>query len=127
MGRKVKQVDLPGSCPLCGEPIEITRIKCSGCGSEINGSFKAGGFGLLPIEYQKFIAVFLRHRGNIKAVEKELGISYPTINKMLETINRLLGSVTEEKPLNRKEILDAIDKGEISVRDAAYILKTHKQ
>jgi hypothetical protein len=127
MVKKIKQVDLPVSCPFCGEPIEITRIKCSGCGSEINGSFKAGGFGLLPVEYQKFIAVFLRHRGNIKAVEKELGISYPTINKMLETINRLLGSVTEEKPLNRKEILDAIDKGEISVRDATYILKTHKQ
>lgn len=126
MGKKVKQVDLPVSCPFCGEPIEITRIKCSGCGSEINGSFRAGGFGLLPVEYQKFIAVFLRHRGNIKAVEKELGISYPTINKMLETINRLLGSVTEEKPLNRKEILDAIDKGEISVRDATYILKTRK-
>jgi len=126
MSKKAKQVNLPVSCPLCGESVEVTRIKCGGCGSEINGSFKAGGFGLLPVEYQKFIAVFLRHRGNIKAVEKELGISYPTINKMLETINRLLGSVTEEKPLNRKEILDAIDKGEISVRDATYILKTRK-
>lgn len=126
MGKKVKQVALPVSCPFCGEPIEVTRIKCSGCGSEINGLFKAGGFGLLPVEYQKFIAVFLRHRGNIKAVEKELGISYPTINKMLETINRMLESLSEEKPLNRKEILDAIDKGEISVRDATYILKTRK-
>ena len=126
MTKKAKQVDLPVNCPLCGESIEITRIKCSACACEINGSFKPGGFTLLPIEYQKFITVFLRHRGNIKAVEKELGISYPTINKMLETINRLLGSVTEEKPLNRKEILDAIDKGEISVRDATYILKTRK-
>jgi len=126
MGKKVKQVALPVSCPLCGEPIEVTRIKCSGCGSEINGSFKAGGFGLLPVEYQKFIAVFLRHRGNIKAVEKELGISYPTINKMLETINRMLESALEEKPLDRKEILNAIDRGEMSVRDATYILKTRK-
>lgn len=81
---------------------------------------------MLPVEYQKFIAVFLRHRGNIKAVEKELGISYPTINKMLETINRMLESLSEEKPLDRKEILDAIDKGEMSVRDATYILKTRK-
>jgi hypothetical protein len=126
MSKKAKQVDLPVSCPLCGESVEVTRIKCGGCGSEINGSFKAGGFGLLPVEYQKFIAVFLQHRGNIKSVEKELGISYPTINKMLETINRMLESLSEEKPLNRKEILDAIDKGEISVRDATYILKTRE-
>ena len=126
MNEKVKRLDLPASCPLCGKPIQITRIKCNGCGSEINGSFEAGVFELLPVEYQKFIAVFLHHRGNIKAVEKELGISYPTINKMLESINRMLESSTEKKPLNRKEILDAIDRGEISVRDATYILKTRK-
>ena len=126
MGKRTKQVDLPVSCPLCGEPIEVTRIKCSGCGSEINGSFKTVGFTLLPVEYQKFIAVFLRHRGNISAVEKDLGISYPTINKMLEAVNRMLESSVEEKPLDRKEILDAIDKGEMSVRDATYILKTRK-
>ncbi|MHC4337509.1 MAG: DUF2089 domain-containing protein [Planctomycetota bacterium] len=126
MSKKAKQVDLPVSCPLCGEAIEVTRIKCSGCNSEINGSFKVGGFTLLPVEYQKFIAVFLRHRGNISAVEKDLGISYPTINKMLEAINRMLESSVEEKPLDRKEILDAIDKGEMSVRDATYILKTRE-
>ena len=126
MSKKTKQLNLPVSCPLCGESVEVTRIKCTGCNSEINGSFKAGGFALLPVEYQKFIAVFLCHRGNIKAVEKELGISYPTINKMLDTINRMLVSSTEQTPLNRKEILDAIDKGEMTVKDAAFILKTRK-
>ncbi|MHC4460788.1 MAG: DUF2089 domain-containing protein [Planctomycetota bacterium] len=126
MSKKVKQLNLPAGCPLCGEQIEITRIKCSGCGSEINGSFEAGGFGLLPVEYQKFIMVFLRHRGNIKGVEKELGISYPTINKMLDGINSVLKSSPKETPLSRKEILDAIEKGEMSVKEATYILKTRK-
>lgn len=126
MTKKAKQVDLPVSCPLCGESVEVRQIKCTGCGSEINGSFQVSEFTLLPVEYQKFIIVFLRHRGNIKAVEKELGISYPTINKMLEAINKMLESSVEEKPLNRREILDAIDRGEMSVRDATYILKTRK-
>ena len=126
MNEKVKRLDLPASCPLCGKSIQITRIKCSGCGSEINGSFEAGVFELLPVEYQKFIVVFLRHRGNIKGVEKELGISYPTINKMLDGINNILKGTVEQKPLSRREILDAIDKGEMSVRDATYILKTRK-
>lgn len=126
MSKEVKQLNLPPSCPLCGEPIEVTRIKCGGCGSEINGSFKAGRFELLPVEYQKFITVFLRHRGNIKQVEKELGISYPTINKMLDSINNILKGTAAERPLSRREILDSIDKGEMSVRDATYILKTRK-
>ena len=85
MGKDIKQLKLPVGCPLCGEAIEITRIKCSGCNSEINGSFSAGGLTALPVEYQKFITVFLRQRGNIKQVEKERGISYPTINKMLDS------------------------------------------
>lgn len=126
MDKTYKQLDLPAGCPLCGELVNVTQIKCTGCGSEINGSFKAARFGLLPVEYQKFIAVFLRHRGNIKQVEKELGISYPTINKMLDSVNNILKSTVEEKPLSRREILDSIEKGELSVKDATYILKTRK-
>jgi len=125
---KKPQLNLPSGCPLCGEAIEVTQIRCMGCGSEITGSFKAEGMSTLPAEYQKFIAVFLRHRGNIRAVEKELGISYPTINKMLDSINAMLNATApaQEKPLTRKEILDAIERGEMSVKDATFILKTRK-
>lgn len=128
MSKSIKQLSLPAGCPLCGESIQVTQIKCSGCGSEINGSFATAGLGVLPVEYQKFITVFLRHRGNIRQVEKELGISYPTINKMLDSINNALSSTAAaaEKPLTRKEILDSIEKGEMSVKEAAFILKTRK-
>ena len=128
MDNNIKHLNLPSGCPLCGGVIEVKQIKCTGCGSEINGSFKTDAIMELPPEYQKFIAVFLRHRGNIKAVEKELGISYPTINKMLDSINTMLNatSMNQEKPLTRKEILDSIERGEMSVKDAAFILKSRK-
>ena len=126
MAKNIKQLDLPAVCPLCNGSMEVKRIKCIGCGSEIDGSFRTGGFGLLPVEYQKFIAVFLRHRGNITSVEKELGISYPTINKMLDSINNILSSTAQQRPLTRKEILDSIEKGEMSVKDATFILKTRE-
>jgi len=121
-------MSLPSGCPLCGGAIEVKQIKCTSCNSEINGSFTTDAMAALPPEYQKFIAVFLRHRGNIKAVEKELGISYPTINKMLDSINAMLGATaaSQEKPLTRKEILDSIERGEMSVKDATFILKTRK-
>jgi hypothetical protein len=126
MDKKPKQLDLPAACPLCGDSIAVTQIRCAACGSEINGHFRAAGMSVLPVEYQKFITVFLRCRGNIRQAEKELGISYPTINKMLDTINSMLGSTSQGKPLTREEILDAIERGEISVKDATYILKTRK-
>jgi hypothetical protein len=128
MNKNKQQLNLPAGCPLCGETIEVTQIRCTGCASEIKGSFRTEGMSSLPDEYQKFIIVFLRHRGNIKAVEKELGISYPTINKMLDSINTMLDAnvTTKEKPLTRKEILDSIERGEMSVKDATFILKTRK-
>ena len=52
----------------------------------------------------------------------------PTINKMLDSINTMLDATAtiQEKPLTRKEILDSIERGEMSVKDAAFILKTQK-
>ena len=123
-----KQLNLPAACPLCGDSIAVTRIKCTGCASEINGSFATVGLTGLPVEYQKFITVFLRHRGNISQVEKELGISYPTINKMLDSVNNALSAAAapQQKPLTRKEILDSIERGEMSVKEATFILKNRK-
>ena len=119
-------IDLPSDCPLCGGEIRITRVRCESCSSDISSTFKPGPLNKLPSEYQKFITVFLRHRGNIKQVEKEIGISYPTINKMLEGINRLLGQEHTQLPPTRKEILDAIERGEMSVKDATLLLKNKK-
>lgn len=126
MEDKSSNIDLPADCPLCGGEVRITQIRCQSCDSEINSRFETSALGKLPAEYQKFITVFLRHRGNIKQVEKEIGISYPTINKMLEGINRLLGAEKTQSAPSRKEILDAIEKGEISVKDATIILKNRK-
>jgi hypothetical protein len=124
MKDKLKQVGIPVNCPLCGDEVRVTQIKCAGCGSEINGSFKRDGLETLPEEYRKFIVVFLKHRGTIKAVEAELGVSYPTINRMLENINQMLGPTRAESVgLDRKQILDAIERGEMTVKDATEMLK----
>ena len=124
MKEKTRQVGIPISCPLCGDEVRVTQIKCAGCGSEINGSFRRDGLEMLPEEYRKFIVVFLKHRGTIKAVEAELGVSYPTINRMLENINQMLGAVQAAGPqLDRKQILDAIERGEMSVKEATEMLK----
>jgi len=128
MKEKTRQVGIPVSCPLCGDEVWVTQIRCSGCGSEINGSFRRDGLEMLPEEYRKFIIVFLKHRGTIKAVEAELGVSYPTINRMLENINQMLGPIQAAGPqLDRKQILDAIERGEMSVKEATEMLKKSSQ
>lgn len=64
---------------------------------------------------------FLRCQVKIRTVEKELGISYPTVCKRLDLVNQLLGHASA--PLEKKEILERLERGEISVAEATQLLK----
>ena len=115
-------------CPFCGDSLIVEKIRCNGCGTSIDGLFQPKALALIADEYQRFVTVFLKHRGKLRAVEEELGVSYPTINKLLEGVNKVLSHLCEgQRPLSRKEILDAIDKGEISAKDASLMLRSRDE
>jgi hypothetical protein len=65
--------------------------------------------------------VFLRCQGKIRDVEKELGISYPTVCKRLDLVNELLGNTSA--PVKRSQILEQLERGEINVQEATQLLK----
>lgn len=66
--------------------------------------------------------VFLRCRGSIRDVEKELGISYPTVCKKLDLVNSLLNPGMQEN-VNPRDVLERIERGEITAAEAARILR----
>ena len=115
-----------GKCPVCGSNTEVTRISCNACDTTIEGHFDLCKFCRLTTEQKSFIDVFIKCRGNIKEVEKELGVSYPTVKNRLEDVAGALGYKGEPEPVNptrRKEILDKLNSGEISVEEALNLLK----
>jgi hypothetical protein len=77
----------------------------------------------LPADMQEFVLTFLRCQGKIRDVEKELGISYPTVIKRLELVNVLLGNQPSTPPADRKEVLEQLERGEITVTEATQLLK----
>jgi hypothetical protein len=66
--------------------------------------------------------VFLKNKGNIKQVEKEMGISYPTVKKYLDDVVRALG-YDVEPAVNSMEVLEKLNSGEITSEEAANLLK----
>lgn len=115
-----------GKCPVCSSETEITRISCDECGTVIEGHFHLCKFCKLTSEQKTFIDVFIKCRGNIKEVEKELGVSYPTVKNRLEDVANALGYKSEpepEAPSKRKEILDKLNSGEITAEEAINMLK----
>lgn len=114
----------PSQCPVCGEPMQVTRLQCPNCHSELSGQFTPCRFCTLEEKHLQFVEVFLRCRGSIKEVEKALGVSYPTVKNMLDAA--LTALRLDEKPElrevrakeERSDILSRLSGGEMSV-DAA--------
>ena len=119
-------------CPVCNHDLEVTKLACTHCNTEIEGTFTLSKFNYLNTDNLYFIEIFVKNRGNIKAIEKEMGYSYPTIKKMLDEVIVGLGysldgkqddtEKSEEPKQSKVEILEKIDKGEISVEEAAKLL-----
>jgi len=93
-------------CPGCNGRLTITEMYCPSCDITIKGKFSSNRFGYLDDETLGFIEIFLLAKGNIKELEKILGISYPTvkarIDRMVEEVNRIK-SIDEEIRVKEEE------------------------
>ena len=116
-----------GRCPVCNNALQVTRLHCGNCQTEIGGAFDLGKFQQLRSEQLHFIEVFIKCEGKIKDVEEELGISYPTVRARLRDVIRALGYEPADDgaaPADRRRaILDDLAQRRISVDDAARLLK----
>lgn len=119
----------PNRCPVCNEELTISRLTCNHCQTKLEGDFTSCKFCKLPPEQLEFIEVFIRCRGNIKDVEKDLGISYPTVRSRLDGAIQALGySIEKSESLDdqsdrRQEVLRALENGEITPQEAAKQLR----
>lgn len=112
-------------CPVCNNELAVTRLKCGACDTVIENNFRLSKFDYLSDEELYFTETFIRCRGNIKEVEKELSISYPTVRAKLDAVIKRLGyeAGADEQTAKREEILKALESGEITPEQAIAQLK----
>jgi hypothetical protein len=132
--------DVIATCPVCSDELTITRLHCRSCGTALEGEFGVGRFGRLDREQMALLESFLRSRGNLKEMERELGISYPTVRGRVDGLVRALGLAdgapdedpfdVEESPVaaddaatERRDILERLARKEIDADEAAAALR----
>jgi len=77
----------------------ISRLSCPECKTSIEGTFGHGLFSDLADEERHFVELFVVARGNIKEMEKRLGVSYPTVRNRLDSIIKKLNrKLTRDDP-----------------------------
>ncbi len=116
---------IPHKDPVSGGELYISELTSEETGITIRGNFEIPRYAKLDTEMLDFLEVFLRCRGMLNGVERELGISYPTARARLDT---LLGALnlspiearerTDKNADKRKKILEQLEKGEITADEA---------
>jgi hypothetical protein len=104
--------------------VTSVRLKDSGIG--IDGEFEMPPLAGLRYEDQVFVGEFVRCHGSIKHMEKAFGVSYPTIKNRLNRIAAQLQLVqidTEPTATPSDEVLDLLERGEITPAEAAERLR----
>ena len=77
-GRRVSMPhDVISTCPVCSSELAVTRLHCRSCGTTLEGDFSVGRFGRLTREQLTLLESFLRSRGNLREMERELGDQLP--------------------------------------------------
>lgn len=113
-----------GNCPVCDNELKVTTMYCNNCDTKIVSEFELCKFCKLTKEEKYFIEVFIKNRGNIKEIERELGISYPTVRNKLESVIESLGySPRREPKYDKIEILNKLNEGLITAEEAVRLLK----
>lgn len=103
----------------------VTSVRLAG-GISIEGEFELPPLAGLRYEDQVFVGEFVRCHGSIKHMEKAFGVSYPTIKNRLNRIAtglQLVQIETESPSAPADEVLDLLDRGEITAEEAAERLR----
>ena len=101
-----------------GAPIVVEQVRLVDGDISIQGSFELPPLARLPAEDQVFIMVFVRSHGSIKEMERIFGISYPTVKNRLNRITGQLELVETDPLPTRTEVLDLLQRGEITAGEA---------
>jgi hypothetical protein len=102
-------------CPICQGDITIKEFECQSCDAKIKGDFKTNRFHMFTPQELLFIERFLVNEGNIKLMEKDMGISYPTVKNKLKAITDKLGYQPKQ---SHAEILQELSEGKITAQEA---------
>jgi len=126
------------NCPVCDSRLHVTRLHCNTCGTTIEGEFNVGRFARLGREQMALLESFLRSRGNLRELERELGMSYPTVRGRVEALLRALGlgedlatDASEPArdqsqaidPALRRDVLERLARHELTAEEAAAALR----
>lgn len=119
----------PLNCPVCSTRLALTRLSCPSCDTELSGGFTTCEFCVLTDEDRDVLRVFLASRGNMKDLERHLGVSYPTARARFDALLAKIGiDRAPAAPAPTKvELMEQVARGEIDIDEALQRLESNQE
>jgi hypothetical protein len=114
---------LVSRCPVCESGMAVSELTCESCGSSVRGRFQIPDLCRLPDDLYQFLLVFIKNRGVIRDVEKELGISYPTVRSRLDAVLAALGFTEGVGKADNGQVIEMLERGEITPEETERLLR----
>src|ERR1700733_12152383 len=118
-------------CPSCNGDLAVSKLHCHACDIAVEGDFAIPALLRLNRAQLDFVEVFLKNRGIIREVERELGVSYPTVRARLDDVIAALGysaksapetSTADEGGSRRRSVLADLKGGKLTPEEALAAL-----
>lgn len=100
----------------------VTELRFPTSGVTVSGVFELNEFAVLTSDNLEFLRLYIRVRGNLKEVERVLGVSYPTVRARFDTLLRAIGYEPEAAD-PQGAVLDQLERGELTPDEAARKLR----
>jgi hypothetical protein len=116
----------PRDCPVCSGELVVTGCGCPECGTGITGQFRMCAYCALSDDELEMLRVFLVSRGNMRELERHLGVSYPTTRARFADLLAKLGLEDAESAgaVDRDKVLADVAAGRLSVDEAEALLRS---
>ena len=113
----------PAQCPVCSARLVTNRLGCGECGTELSGEFAPCSYCGLPDDDLTLLRVFLTSRGNMKDLERHLGVSYPTARQRFADVLGRLGFEEVAPRVDREQVLSDLAAGRLGLDEAEAQLR----
>jgi hypothetical protein len=101
----------------------VRKVECEACRISLEGDFLTSPLLNLPGAHQEFIELFVLSSGSLKRMAAILGVSYPTVRSRLNEIISELRAQIRSREDYRKELLERVEQGKLSVEGVAEVLR----
>ena len=119
--------------PVLNAVLDVTQLRQRVIANNI-ANVSTKGYRKQDVQFKEYLESFVRKRGNLKEMERELGASYQELRKRLNAIIGEMGfeagaeeEIESDLSDRRRAILEQLDRGELDANGAAEALSKTKE